>query len=106
MDTLTSIKVLRQVIESGTFVAATERMDLSIAMGAGRVALPLMGRRGPRRRRRIGLAALPQIFFEDPPFKDVLTPILTDYPPQERTLYVVYVGRRYLALKSAPSSIL
>jgi DNA-binding transcriptional LysR family regulator len=32
MDTLTSIKVFRQVVESGTFVAAAERLDLSTAM--------------------------------------------------------------------------
>jgi DNA-binding transcriptional LysR family regulator len=32
MDTLTSIRVFRQVVESGTFVAAAERMDLSAAM--------------------------------------------------------------------------
>ncbi|MBV8883562.1 MAG: LysR family transcriptional regulator, partial [Chroococcidiopsidaceae cyanobacterium CP_BM_RX_35] len=32
MDTLTSIKVLRQVVESGSFVAAAERLNLSTAM--------------------------------------------------------------------------
>jgi DNA-binding transcriptional LysR family regulator len=32
VDTLTSIKVFRQIIESGTFVAAAERLDLSTAM--------------------------------------------------------------------------
>src|SRR6267154_5808817 len=32
MDTLTSIRVFRQVVESGTFVAAAERMDFSTAM--------------------------------------------------------------------------
>ncbi len=32
MDTLTSIKVFRQVVESGSFVAASERLDLSPAM--------------------------------------------------------------------------
>src|ERR1700752_212143 len=32
MDTLTSIKVFRQVVESGSFVAAAERMDFSTAM--------------------------------------------------------------------------
>ena len=32
MDTLTSIKVFRQVVESGSFVAASERLDLSTAM--------------------------------------------------------------------------
>jgi DNA-binding transcriptional LysR family regulator len=47
----------------------------------------------------IGLAALPETFFEEPPFKGVLTPILTSYPLQERTLHVVYVSRRYLPLK-------
>ena len=47
----------------------------------------------------IGLAPLPGIFFEEPPFKGALTPILTDYPLQEATLYIVYVSRRYLPLK-------
>jgi DNA-binding transcriptional LysR family regulator len=32
MDTLTSIKVFRQVVESGSFVAAAERLDMSTAM--------------------------------------------------------------------------
>jgi DNA-binding transcriptional LysR family regulator len=32
MDTLTSIKVFRQVVESGSFVAAAERLDISTAM--------------------------------------------------------------------------
>src|SRR5246127_1649269 len=32
MDTLTSIKVFRQVVDSGSFVAAAERFDISTAM--------------------------------------------------------------------------
>src|ERR1700747_3546014 len=32
MDTLTSIKVFRHVVESGSFVAAADRLDLSAAM--------------------------------------------------------------------------
>src|ERR1700704_779798 len=32
MDTLTGIKVFRQVVESGSFVAAGERLDISTAM--------------------------------------------------------------------------
>ena len=32
MDTSTSIKVFRQVVESGSFVAASERLDISTAM--------------------------------------------------------------------------
>jgi DNA-binding transcriptional LysR family regulator len=47
----------------------------------------------------IGLAPLPDIVFEETTFKGVLTPILTDYPVAEPTLYVVYVSRRYLPLK-------
>jgi len=47
----------------------------------------------------IGLAPLPDIVFEESTFKEVLTPILTDYPLQEPTLYIVYVSRRYLPLK-------
>jgi len=47
----------------------------------------------------IGLGALPAVFFEEPMFKGVLTPVLTDYPLEERSLYLVYVSRRYLPLK-------
>src|SRR3984957_20665340 len=38
VDTLTGIKVFRQVVESGTFVAAAERMHLSTAMVSKHVA--------------------------------------------------------------------
>jgi DNA-binding transcriptional LysR family regulator len=47
----------------------------------------------------IGLASLPEMFLEEPAFKEVLTPVLTDYPLEERTLYIVYVSRRYLPPK-------
>jgi DNA-binding transcriptional LysR family regulator len=47
----------------------------------------------------IGLAPLPDILFEEPEFKGVLTPVLTDYPVQGPTLYIVYVSRRYVPLK-------
>jgi DNA-binding transcriptional LysR family regulator len=47
----------------------------------------------------IGLAPLPDLLFEDPIFKDVMKPVLTDYPLQEPTLYVVYVSRKHLPLK-------
>ena len=45
----------------------------------------------------IGLAPLPQTFFEDATLK--LQPVLMDHPLQDATLYVVYVSRRYLPLK-------
>jgi DNA-binding transcriptional LysR family regulator len=47
----------------------------------------------------IGLAPLAPTFFEDPMFKDVLTPVMTEYPFREGTLYLVYVSRKYLPLK-------
>jgi len=47
----------------------------------------------------VGVAPLPEPFFEEPLFKAALMPILTDYPLQEPTLHVVYVSRRYLPLK-------
>jgi DNA-binding transcriptional LysR family regulator len=47
----------------------------------------------------IGLAPMPEIHFEEPEFKGILTPVLTDYPVQGPTLYIVYVSRKYLPLK-------
>jgi DNA-binding transcriptional LysR family regulator len=47
----------------------------------------------------IGLTALPKPFFEDPPLKSVLTPVLGDYPLEVPKLYAVYVSRIYLPLK-------
>ena len=47
----------------------------------------------------VGLGVVPDILFSEPTFKGVLTPILTDYPLREPTLYFVYVSRRYLPLK-------
>jgi DNA-binding transcriptional LysR family regulator len=47
----------------------------------------------------IGLAPLPEMFLEEPAFREVLTPVLTDYPLEERTLYIVYASRRYLPSK-------
>ncbi|WP_322031853.1 LysR family transcriptional regulator [Paraburkholderia sp. J76] len=38
MDTLVSMKVFRQVVEAGSFVAAAERMDMSAAMASKHVA--------------------------------------------------------------------
>ena len=47
----------------------------------------------------VGLAPLPGIVFEDPVFKDVLVPVLSEYPLESPTLYVVYASRKYLPLK-------
>ena len=47
----------------------------------------------------IGLARLPAHFFKDPQFKDVLTPVLTDHPVWQTTLYIVYASRKFVPLK-------
>ena len=47
----------------------------------------------------LGLAPLPEKFFEDPVFKDVLVPVLTNHPLWEPMLYLVYVSRKYAPLK-------
>jgi DNA-binding transcriptional LysR family regulator len=47
----------------------------------------------------IGLAPLPRMTLEDPNFKEVLVPVLTQYPFKQRHLYAVYVSRKHLPLK-------
>ena len=47
----------------------------------------------------VGIAPLPEVYFEDPAFRDVLTPVLQDYSIRNRTLYAVYVSRKYIPLK-------
>jgi DNA-binding transcriptional LysR family regulator len=47
----------------------------------------------------IGIALLPATYFEDPVFKDVLTPVLLDHPLSGATVYLVYASRKYIALK-------
>jgi DNA-binding transcriptional LysR family regulator len=46
-----------------------------------------------------GLAPLPQTLFEEPAFKDVLVPVLRDFPLSHTTLYLVYISRKYVPLK-------
>lgn len=47
----------------------------------------------------LGVAALPATLFEEPAFKDVLVPVLTDYPLRQPDLYIVYISRRYVPSK-------
>jgi DNA-binding transcriptional LysR family regulator len=47
----------------------------------------------------VGLAPLPLTIFEEPLFKDVLMPVLTDHPLRQTTLYLVYISRKYVPLK-------
>jgi DNA-binding transcriptional LysR family regulator len=47
----------------------------------------------------IGIAPIPAVLFEDRAFKDLLTPILPDFPLQHATLYVVYASHRFVPRK-------
>jgi DNA-binding transcriptional LysR family regulator len=47
----------------------------------------------------VGIAPLPPIYFEDGPYKSILTPLLSEYALWKATLYVVYVSRQYVPLK-------
>jgi DNA-binding transcriptional LysR family regulator len=47
----------------------------------------------------IGIAPLPQTYFEDPQYESILTPLLPDIPLWEATLYIVYASRKHVPLK-------
>ena len=89
------------------FVAVGNIDALSFTVSGGEIEVPLrvvmryrsIGGVAHAAAAGVGLAPLPDIVFEEPMFKGILTPVLTDYPLQEPTLYIVYVSRRYLPLK-------
>jgi DNA-binding transcriptional LysR family regulator len=47
----------------------------------------------------IGLASLPRHMLEDREFRDVLCPVLSEYPLKQPHLYAIYVSRKHLPLK-------
>lgn len=47
----------------------------------------------------LGLAPLPLTIFEEPAFKDLLVPVLTEHPLRQTTLYAVYANRKYVPPK-------
>ena len=67
MDTLTSIKAFRQVVESGSFVAAAERLEVSTAMVSKRV-MHVEQRLGVRllnrNSRKVSLTEPGRLYFE------------------------------------------
>jgi DNA-binding transcriptional LysR family regulator len=46
-----------------------------------------------------GLAAMPLTLFEEPAVKDIVVPVLKDFPLRRMTLYAVYVSRKFVPLK-------
>jgi DNA-binding transcriptional LysR family regulator len=47
----------------------------------------------------IGLASLPRYMFEEDAFRDVMSPVLTEYPLRQLHLYAIYVSRKHIPLK-------
>ena len=47
----------------------------------------------------IGLAPVSAVIFDEPVFKEVLVPVLTDYPLRQATVYFVYVSRKHIPMK-------
>ncbi|HEY0801735.1 MAG TPA: LysR family transcriptional regulator [Steroidobacteraceae bacterium] len=89
------------------FVAVGNLNSLPIAGPEGMVEIPLrvvlryrsMSGAANAVAAGIGIAPLHAIYFNDPVFKDALTPILPEYPLQQATLYIVYMSRKYVPLK-------
>ena len=48
----------------------------------------------------VGIAILPAALWDDPVFANLLTPVLTDFPLKESTLYLVYPDRQYVSFKT------
>jgi DNA-binding transcriptional LysR family regulator len=89
------------------FVAIGNIDTVSLTGSEGKIEVPLrvvlryrsMSGVGHAVAAGIGLAPMPETQFEEPEFREILTPVLTDYPVQGPTLYFVYVSRKYLPLK-------
>jgi len=47
----------------------------------------------------IGLAPLPVTLLEEPAFRNVLVPVLSDFPYRQTTAFLVYISRKYVPLK-------
>ena len=47
----------------------------------------------------IGIAPLPSLYYQDPEFRNLLTPILRNYPVRRPMLYAIYISRKYTPLK-------
>lgn len=47
----------------------------------------------------LGLAPLPAMLLEDPAHRDVLVPVLPEFPLQQATMYAVYASRKFVLPK-------
>ena len=89
------------------FVAVDNLTSLPLAGPNGKVEVPLrvavryrsMGTVANAIAAGIGIAAVPGTLFEEPPFKDVLTPTLPKCPLRNARLYLIHVSRRFVPPK-------
>src|SRR5215469_4208783 len=100
-------RILPKSSLSMNFVAVGNQNSLSLVGPRGQVDIPLrvalryrsMGSVANAIAAGIGIAAIPGIPFPEPPFKDLLTPILAESPLRDARLYVVHASRRFVPLK-------
>jgi DNA-binding transcriptional LysR family regulator len=48
----------------------------------------------------VGVGLLPATMLNDPAFVNVLRPVLTEFPPQESNLYLIYPDRKHVPFKA------
>ena len=90
-----------------SFVAVGNQRSLYFASSEGALEVPIrvvlryrsLGGVAHAIAAGIGLAPLPAIIFDDRVFKDVLVPVLTEYPLRRATTYLLYVSRKHVPLK-------
>jgi len=94
-------------LEHHDFVAVANMTSLSVVGSNGRLEVPIrvvlryrsVGGVANAVAAGIGLAPVPAIMFEDPDFKNILVPVLTEYSLGDFKMYFVYVSRKYVPLK-------
>jgi DNA-binding transcriptional LysR family regulator len=47
----------------------------------------------------VGIGSVPKVVLDDPPYRELLIPVLPDSPPQHATLYIVYMRRKFVSPK-------
>lgn len=90
-----------------SFVAVGHQRSLYFASSEGTLEVPMrvvlryrsLGGVAHAIAAGIGLAPLPAIIFDDRVFKDVLVPVLTEYPLRQANVYLLYVSRKHVPLK-------
>ena len=94
-------------LDNHEFVAAGSQNSLTFASPQGPLVVPTrvvlryrsIGGVANAVAAGIGLGPVPALLFDDPVFKNVLTPVLAEHTLGDFTMYFVYVSRKYVPLK-------